>query len=133
MTSRFAILDDNDRLLAERLDSLAAILPTLLPPRIAAAVVIGSVAEGCARDESNIDVVLVLTDEEPRRAHYRWWDHEVAPQLPRGERFPVQPIFIGRESVHTREPTLHAALARGIRLWDPEGLLDDQSSARVTT
>lgn len=129
--TRFAILDDNDRMLAERLDSLAAVLPALLPPRIAAAVVIGSVAEGRAGDESDIDVVLVLADEEPRRAHYRWWEAEIAPHLPRGTRFPVQPIFIGRGSVHTSEPTLRAALTLGIRLWDPEGLLDDQSSARA--
>ena len=131
MTRRFAILDDNDRVLAERLDALAAALPMLLRPRVAAAVVIGSVAEGLARDESDVDVVLVLADEEPRRAHYRWWDAEVAPQLPREPRFPVQPLFIGRESVHTGEPTLRAGLEHGIRLWDPEGLLDDQSSARA--
>ena len=131
MTRRFAILDDNDRVLAERLDALAAALPTLLRPRVAAAVVIGSVAEGLARDESDVDVVLVLADEAPRRAHYRWWDVEVAPRLPRKPRFPVQPIFIGRESVHTEEPTLRAALEHGLRLWDPEGLLDDQSPARA--
>ena len=128
MPPRFALLPDNDSLLAEHLDRLSACLPGLLAPRVAAAIVIGSVADGRARDASDIDVVLVLAVEEPRRAHYRWWETEVAPRLPLAARFPVQPIFIGRGSVRTQEPTLRDALARGIRLWDPEGLLDDESS-----
>lgn len=59
---RYAILDDNDRLLDERLRRLARTLPSLARTRVVAANVIGSVAEGRARDGSDIDLVLILDE-----------------------------------------------------------------------
>jgi hypothetical protein len=125
---RYAILDDNDRLLDERLRGLARVLPPLARTRVVAANVIGSVAEGRARDGSDIDLVLVLDQGDPERGDYSWWDREVAPRLAiDGGRFPVQPLFVARAALETREPHLAGALRGGIALWDPEGLFGDQS------
>ncbi len=131
MARRYAILDDNDERLARRLYALRKLLPPLIASRACAAIVIGSVAEGRARDASDIDVVIVLSDGEPRRDDYRWWDGEVVPGLdeqPDG-RFPVQPVIIARASVATDEPHLRTALATGIPLWDPEQLFHDEPEA----
>ena len=125
---RYAILDDNDRLLDERLRRLARALPSLARPRVVAANVIGSVAEGRARDGSDIDLVLILGEGSPERGDYSWWDRDVEPRLASdGGRFPVQPLFVARAALDTREPHLAAALRGGIPLWDPEGLFSDQS------
>lgn len=129
-TRRYAILDDNQRELEARLATLRHALPALVAARFCAAMVIGSVAEGRAGDESDIDVVVVLREGIPSRADYRWWDDEVAPRLAAG-RFPVQPVIIGRASLATAEPHLREALDRGIPLWDPEGCFDDQRTARA--
>jgi hypothetical protein len=131
MARRYAILDDNDAWLGQRLAVLRRVLPPLIASRACAAVVIGSVAEGRARDGSDIDVVIVLREAEPRRGDYRWWDAEVTPHLgehPDG-RFPVQPVIIARTSLRTQEPHLRAALANGIPLWDPERLFHDEPEA----
>jgi len=128
---RYAILDDNQRLLEERLALLRRELPALVARRVCAAMVIGSVAEGQARDASDIDLVLVLAEGDPRRADYDWWDTEVRPMLPGDKRFPVQPVFISRASVRTTEPQLRRALDGGLRLWDPEDVFHDQPEARA--
>ena len=60
MTRRLAILDDNQRVLEERLVALHATLPRLVGERVSAAMVIGSVADGRARDTSDVDLLLVL-------------------------------------------------------------------------
>ena len=131
MARRHAILDDNDERLARRLDALRQCVPSLIGSRACAAMVIGSVAEGRARDGSDIDLVVVLREGEPRRGDYRWWDVLVAPGLdePADGRFPVQPLIIARASLATDEPHLHEALATGIPLWDPERLFHDQPEA----
>jgi predicted nucleotidyltransferase len=128
MSRRYAILDDNDRLLRERIDRLRGLLPPLIASRACAAMVIGSVAEGRARDESDCDVLLVLAHGVPRRSDYDWWDGEVVPRLAPGlsDRFPLQPVVIGRHSLTTSEAHLRRAIANGIPLWDPEGLFHDQ-------
>lgn len=133
MSRRFALLDDNQRLIEERLLALTRDLPGLVAEQICAAMVIGSVAAGAARDESDIDLILVRRTGEPKRADYDWWDAEVAPGLgpSRGVRFPVQPIVISRQALATSEPNLRHALRSGIVLWDPEGLFRDQSEARA--
>lgn len=125
MLRRLAILDDNQRCLEARLRDLRDRLPGLLAGKACAAVVIGSVAAGRARDESDIDVVVVLSQGLPSRSDYRWWDTAVAPGLgaPAGAPFPVQPLFIGRSALATTEPHLRQALDAGIPLWDPESLL----------
>jgi predicted nucleotidyltransferase len=120
VTIRYAILDDNQRLLEQRLEQLRAELPALVSGRACAVMVIGSVAEGCARDQSDLDLLVVLSDGTPRRSDYEWWDREVAPHLLALERFPVQPVIVGRSALVTTEPHLRQALRRGIRLWDPE-------------
>ncbi len=127
---RYAILDDNQRELEVRLATLRETLPGFIAARACAVMVIGSVAKGRAGDESDIDVIVVLREGVPSRAHYRWWDDEVAPRLPTG-RFPVQPVIIGRASLVTAEPHLRQALDRGIPLWDPEGCFHDQRTARA--
>jgi predicted nucleotidyltransferase len=131
MRRRLAILDDNDEWLGQRLATLRTLLPPLIADRACAAMVIGSVAEGRARDASDIDVVVVLRAGEPRRADYRWWDAQVTPGLdePANRRFPVQPVIIARASLATDEPHLRAALRSGIPLWDPEHLFDDKPEA----
>jgi hypothetical protein len=131
MARRYAILDDNDQLVARRLDTLRRRLPPLIAHRACAAMVIGSVAEGRARDRSDLDLVIVLREGEPRRGDYRWWDAEVAPGLdePDDGRFPVQPLIIARASLGTTEPHLRQALATGLPLWDPERVLRDQPEA----
>jgi predicted nucleotidyltransferase len=131
MKRRLAILDDNHERLKQRLTALRRLLPPLVQGRACAAIVIGSVAEGRARDASDIDVVIVLSVGEPRRADYRWWDAHVAPGLdePADGRFPVQPIIIARASLATDEPHLRTALANGICLWDPEHLVHDKPEA----
>ena len=131
MERRLAILDDNHERLQRRLVALQRLLPPLIIGRACAAIVIGSVAEGCARDASDIDVVVVLSVGEPRRTDYRWWDAHVVPGLdePADGRFPVQPVIIARASLATDEPHLRAALANGIPLWDPEHLVDDEPEA----
>ncbi|MEO6029770.1 MAG: hypothetical protein ABIR79_23120 [Candidatus Binatia bacterium] len=88
---------------------------------------IGSVAEGCARDASDIDVVLVLRKGSPTRSDYTWWDAEVAAAVTRSGRFPIQPIFIARTSLATDEPNLRHALTHGFPLWAPEGVFRGQS------
>lgn len=118
---RLALLPDNDRFLRRELARIQKELPPLLRGKVAAALVIGSVAEGQAGDSSDIDILLVLDEGMPRRADYRFWDEQVAPRAGRF-RFPVQPIFIGRGSVRTSEPNLAAAIRRGILLWDQAGL-----------
>jgi predicted nucleotidyltransferase len=133
MQRRYALLDDNQRLLEECIGRLRTQLPALIVERMCAATIIGSVAEGRARDQSDIDLLLVLRSESPRRADYRWWDEYVQPRLNVGgtPRFPVQPLIIGRESLATEEPHLRRALATGLPLWDPERLLHDQPEARA--
>jgi hypothetical protein len=131
MGRRLAILDDNHERLGQRLAALRTLLPPLIADRACGAMVIGSVAEGRARDASDIDVVVVLRAGEPRRADYRWWDAHVLPRLdePTDGRFPVQPVIIARASLATDEPHLRAALGAGISLWDPEHLFDDKPEA----
>jgi hypothetical protein len=131
MNRRLAILDDNDERLRRRLAALQGLLPPLIDARACAAIVIGSVAEGRARDASDIDVVIVLRAGAPRRDDYRWWDAHVVPGLQEAPDgcFPVQPVIIARTSLTTDEPHLRAALAMGIPLWDPDHLLDDQPEA----
>jgi hypothetical protein len=131
MDRRLAILSDNHERLTLRLGTLRRRLPPLIATRACAALVIGSVAEGRARDASDIDVVVVLREGGPRRADYRWWDTHVGPGLeePPDRRFPVQPVIIGRTSLTTVEPHLRAALRTGIVLWDPEHLFDDEPEA----
>jgi len=131
VSRKLAILDDNQRILESRLRRLAVELPRLVEQRVRAAMVIGSVAAGRARDTSDIDVVLLLRGGEPVRAHYRWWEREVAPALAVDDRFPVQPLFVAQTALRTTEPNLRAALASGIRLWDPERLFDDQPESRA--
>jgi len=131
MSGRLAILDDNQLILESRLRQLATTLPPLVEDRVRAAMVIGSVAAGRARDTSDIDLVLLLRSGQPVRADYHWWEREVAPALVVDDRFPVQPLFVASTALLTREPNLHAALAAGIHLWDPEGLFDDQPESRA--
>jgi predicted nucleotidyltransferase len=133
MTRRLAILDDNQLALEERLAALRLVLPAAIAARACAAMVIGSVADGRARDASDIDLVVVLDTGLPRRADYAWWDEAVAPALPAfaGDRFPVHPVLIGRSALHTTEPNLRRALANGIPLWDPEGIFHDQPPPRA--
>lgn len=127
MTRRLAILDDNQRVLEERLVALHATLPRLVGERVSAAMVIGSVADGRARDTSDVDLLLVLRHGLPRRSDYTWWDETVAPRLGMDEaRFPIQPVIVGRAALARAEPHLAAALRHGIVVWDPEGLFDDQ-------
>jgi len=124
---RYAILDDNQQLLEERLAELGRDLPSAIASRVCAACVIGSVAEGRARDASDIDVILVLREGSPTRSDYTWWDTEVAPAVIRSGRFPIQPVFIARTSLATDEPNLQRALTQGFPLWDPEGVFRGQS------
>lgn len=131
MARRLAILEDNQALLERRLAWLREILPALVAPRVCAAMVIGSVAEGRARDASDIDLLLVLAQGTPRRRDYAWWDEEVARALDRHENFPVHPLFVGREALRTSEPHLAAAIRGGLRLWDPAKVFDDQSEPRA--
>ena len=127
VTRRLAILDDNQRLLEERLAELRATLPRLVSERMSAAMVIGSVAEGRARDASDLDLLVVLRHGLPRRSDYSWWDESVAPRLGVDEfRFPVQPVIVGRSALTTADPQLARALHQGIVVWDPEGLFHDQ-------
>jgi predicted nucleotidyltransferase len=129
MERRYAILDDNQRLLEQRLASLKELLPPLIAGRACAAMVIGSVAQGTARDESDIDLLLVLRQGDPERSDYDWWDHEVLPHLGSlaNRRFTVQPVIVGRPSLATGEPNLRRAMKIGIVLWDPDGIFHDQS------
>jgi len=131
MPRRLAILDDNDRLLVRRLAELRRDIPAAVGDRICAAMVIGSVAEGRARDESDLDLLLVLRAGAPRRDDYRWWDTHVAPRLGSTSRFPVSATFIGRDALATSEPNLRGALDAGIVLWDPEGVFGDESQPRA--
>ncbi len=131
MSRRFAILDDNDGTLRARLATLQRQLPPLVTPKVVGAAVIGSVAEGRARDASDIDVLLVLREGGPTRADYRWWDQAVAPRLAHGPSFPVEPIFVAHASLRTDEPNLRAALRSAYPLWDPENVFDDQSEPRA--
>ena len=126
MTRRLAVLDDNQRVLERRLEDLRAALPDLVANRVCAAAVIGSVAEGRARDGSDIDLVLVLRTGAPMRSDYRWWDDSIAAVLSE-EPFPLQPVFVSRGSVRTEEPRLRRAIANAIPIWDSEDLFDDQS------
>ena len=128
---RLAILDDNQDLLERRLAWLRAVLPGVVAQRVCAAMVIGSVAAGRARDGSDVDLLLVLARGTPRRQDYAWWDREVAPALDGQERFPLQPLFVGRDAVRTSEPHLAAAIRGGLRLWDPERVFDDQPESRT--
>ncbi|MFM7143834.1 MAG: nucleotidyltransferase domain-containing protein [Alphaproteobacteria bacterium] len=128
MNRRFAILDDNDRLLHARVESLADTLPAAVGERACAAMLVGSVAEGRARDDSDLDVLLVLRSGTPRRADYAWWDERIAPAVAFGDgRFPVQPLFVSRGSLRTCDESLRHALDAGLPLWDPEGLFGDES------
>lgn len=123
MARRHAILDDNQRLLEQRIAELGAQLPARLAGRVCAAMVIGSVAEGRAHDESDLDLLLVLNEGSPRRSDYEWWDREVAPHLNSDTRFAVQPVIVARGALATLEPNLRQALSRGLALWDPEHIL----------
>jgi hypothetical protein len=129
MGRRYAILDDNQRLLEQRIVVLRELLPSLIAGRACAAMVIGSVAEGRARDESDLDLLLVLCEGSPRRSDYDWWDREVLPHLApiANGRFTIQPVIVGRASLATTEPHLRRAMATGIVLWDPRSLFDDES------
>lgn len=127
----YALLADNDARIGARLERLRQRLPAVLPPKVCAAMVIGSVALGRARDASDIDLLLVLREGSPRRSDYAWWDEAVAPTLDLADApFPVQPLFVSRASLHTEEPQLRAALQSGRPLWDPEGCFHDQPEAR---
>lgn len=132
MKRRYAILDDNQTILAEKLSELGRLLPALLAPRICAALVIGSVAAGQAHDVSDVDLLLILDRGSPRRSDYDWWEAVVSPRLGvlAGRPFAVQPVIVGRDALHTTEPHLRQALRAGIPVWDPKGLFDDQSEAR---
>lgn len=125
MTRRLALLDDNQEILERRLSVLGTTLPPLVEARVCAVAVIGSVAEGRARDDSDLDLLLVLHEGSPRRADYTWWDEQVEPYLPYGSGlcFPVQPVIVGRDSLATCEPNLRAALQKALPLWDPQGIL----------
>jgi hypothetical protein len=114
---KLALLPDNDRKLRVALTRAQRRLPQLLGDKVVAGMVIGSVAEGCARDASDVDVVLFLRDGGPRRGHYRWWDRAVVPHLGSWGTC-VQPIFVALSSRRTSEPSLASALRRGILLWD---------------
>lgn len=129
VSRRYAILDDNQRLLEGRLDDLRRVVPTLVADRVCALMVIGSVAEGRARDGSDIDVVVVLREGTPQRSDYGWWDCAVGPRVT-ASRFPVQPVIVGRQALGTAEPHLRRALETGIVLWDPEGVFRDQPETR---
>ncbi len=133
VTRRYAILDDNQLFLEGRLAELRRALPGLLAERMRAAMVIGSVADGRARDESDIDLLLVLREGSPQRADYEWWNAAVVPGLCAGGRskFPVEPTIIGTRSITTDEPNLRRALRTGVVLWDPEGVFGDQSESRT--
>ena len=131
MRRRYAILDDNQQALEERLSWLQSALPPLVRDRVAAVMVIGSVAQGRARDLSDIDLVMVLRDERPTREHYRWWDHTVSEQVASGARYPIQPLFVARTALDTDEPHLRTALAAGFHLWDPEHIFHDESESRA--
>jgi predicted nucleotidyltransferase len=122
--ARHAILDDNQAILERRIARLSSRLPELVGIRVVAAMVIGSVAEGRAGDQSDIDLLLVLREGAPARADYRWWDERVAASLPDRDdaRFPVEPLFVGRSALRTNEPHLRNALRSGLPVWDPEGL-----------
>lgn len=126
---RYAILDDNQGFLSERLETLRRVLPELVTQRICAAMVIGSVADGCARDESDLDLLVVLKRGTPRRADYEWWDREVRPRLGERRRFPVEPVIVGLSALASDEPHLRRALHEGIVIWDPGGVFHDQSQA----
>jgi predicted nucleotidyltransferase len=128
---RYAILDDNQRLLEALLDQLGQVLPPLIATRACAALVIGSVAAGRARDQSDVDLLLVLRSGTPQRADYRWWDSEVAPRLGLDAqgRFPIAPLIVARTALATTEPHLRRALAEAIAVWDPLRVLDDQRQA----
>jgi predicted nucleotidyltransferase len=130
MRRRYAILDDNQTVLEHQVAALRGVLPSLIGSRCSAAMVIGSVADGRARDGSDIDLVVVLREGLPARSDYRWWDTEVAPALEARSRFPVQPLILGRASLGTSEPHLARALSIGIVLWDPEELFHDQPEAQ---
>jgi predicted nucleotidyltransferase len=60
VSRRLAILGDNQALLERRIEALRHVLPPVVRGRMCGAMVIGSVAEGRARDESDIDLLLVL-------------------------------------------------------------------------
>ena len=131
MPRRYAILQDNDELLEKRLEELRRELPALISERICAAAVIGSVAEGRARDGSDIDLLLILRAGTPTRGDYVWWDRVVASRLAWARaRFPLQPVLVGKTALATTEPNLRRALRSKLVLWDPEGLFDDQPEAR---
>ena len=131
MRRRYAILQDNDELLDKRLEELRHALPPLVSDRVCAVAVIGSVAEGRARDGSDVDLLLILRAGTPSRGDYVWWDGAVASRLPPvGARFPLQPVFVGRTALATTEPNLRRALRSKLVLWDPEALFNDQSEAR---
>ena len=111
MLRRYAILEDNDKLLEKRLEELRRTLPALISERIRAAAVIGSVAEGRARDGSDIDLLLILRAGTPTRGDYAWWDRAVASRLACTHiRFPVQPVLVGKTALATTEPNLRRAL-----------------------
>ncbi|MBI4601619.1 MAG: nucleotidyltransferase domain-containing protein [Planctomycetes bacterium] len=114
---KLALLPDNDCRLREEISRIQRRLPRLLGEKVLAALVIGSVAEGKARDGSDVDVLLFLSEGPPRREHYRYWDRQIAPRM-RVCPFPIQPIFVSRASASTSEPNLAAAIRRGILLWD---------------
>jgi predicted nucleotidyltransferase len=133
MHRRYAILDDNQRLLERRIEDLRRVLPDALAGKCCAAMIIGSASEGRARDASDLDLLVVLADGGPRRSDYDWWEREISPRLPsaRDGRFPVQPIVIGQSALATTEPNLRRAMRRGLAVWDPEGLFGDEPEARA--
>ncbi|MCW5890170.1 MAG: hypothetical protein KIT14_06420 [bacterium] len=135
MGRRYAILEDNDRAIAGRLEALRTCLPALIADRVCAVMVIGSVSEGRARDHSDLDLLLVLRAGLPRRSDYTWWDVVVAPHLPvpaaGPSGFPIAPVFVGRGAKSSAEPNLRRALEIGIPLWDPEGFFHDESRPRA--
>src|SRR5262245_24518067 len=105
MPRRYAILQDNDNLLEKRLEELRRTLPSLISERICAAAVIGSVAEGRARDGSDIDLLLILRAGTPTRGDYTWWDRVVASRLiSESAKFPLQPVLVGKTALATTEP-----------------------------
>ncbi len=128
MTRRYAILDDNQRIVEERIAELRRTLSGLLAARMRAAWVIGRVADGRVRDESDIDLLLlVLREGTPRRSDYEWWNVAVVPGLGAG-RFPVEPTIIGSQSIATDEPNLSRSRKR---LKAIAVLLDEEAFADV--
>lgn len=76
MARRLALLDDNQEILEQRLSVLGTTLPPLVEARVCAIAVIGSVAEGRARDDSDLDLLLVPNLRAALESAVPLWDPE---------------------------------------------------------